>query len=172
MLALSSSAAVIIGGTCASDVMSLQCWHRVAEVGLLPMSDAVQHRGIAQAVAVVGDLSVRGGGLWRSDAAGALLNVGQEKQHSVVSLFLILSPSFPFLIPPYSLFLLYSSVIFHCLSPTPPPHSPLSVSVSLKLCCSPPLLHLVDLPGCMVRWIVQFWDFHCICMRWPCPSQR
>ena len=40
--ALSSSAAVIRGGTCASDVMSFQCWYGVPEVGCI--SQPVQQR--------------------------------------------------------------------------------------------------------------------------------
>lgn len=115
-------------------------------VRLLPLSDAVAMlHGVAQAVAVVvlpiRDLSVRWGP-WRSDAAGAAQCGSGE---AALSLLLILS------FTPLSSFSSHSlySVYTVLSSPTafPPPRSPLSfslsVSVSLQLCCSSPLLHLV-----------------------------
>jgi len=69
----------------------------------------------------------------------ALLNVGQEKQHSVFSPFPILLFIIPNLLSSLTSLLLLSllsSVILLCLSPST--HSPLSVS--LQLCCSSPFV--------------------------------
>lgn len=99
-------------------------------------------RAVVAAVLLIGDLSERRG-LWRSDAAGAAQCGSGE---AALRFLPVLSPSFLLL-------------IFFLLSPPPPPYSlpsfygvlsfyiflallPLTL---LQLCCSPPLLRLVEL---------------------------
>lgn len=117
---------------------------------------------VAAVVLLIGDLSVRRG-QWRSDAAGS----AQCGSGEAAPCLLRYSPSFipipnplSFLLRPCSLssFSILVSIILHCLSSSPPHHS--SLSVSLHLCCSPSLLHLVYLPGCLDklhRGVCCFW---------------
>ncbi len=172
-LALSSGAVILIGGTCASDVMSLQRWHGVAEVGLLPLSDAARcSSGCGGGcVAVWGSLSEAGAmALWCCRRYSMWVRRGSTMSclHSL-SLFLIPNLLSSLTPPSYSLSS-FCTVLSFCVAflPLLPRHSPLSVSVSLQLCCSSPLLRLVDLLSCMVKWSA--WVFCCFWMHWPCQS--
>lgn len=98
------------------------------------------------------------GGLWRCDAAGAAQCGSGEA--ALCFLPRSHSPSFSSLLTPpffYSLrLLLHSPAVSHGPSPSPPPHSP--VSISLQPCCSPPLLHLLDVRRARLRASV------CVCV--------
>lgn len=164
----------MIGGPCASDVMSLRCWHGVAEVGLLPPSDAAQCLSDYS-----GGCAADGGSL--SEAGAMALWCCRRcsmwvRRSSVLCLLLIPYYSSFFPIPNLLLSLLSlprllpHPVVLLCISPSPPPHSPsFFFCFCFYLCCFPPL--------CYIWWLylsARLDKLHrgccCFSRQWPCQS--
>ena len=116
-------------------------------------------QAVAAAVLLIGDLSARRG-LWRSDAAGAaqcgsgeaalcLLPILSLPLSFLIFFLLSLPPLTPVL--PSTQFYLSFYIAF---LPLPPPRSSFCFCFFPALLL-PPLLRLVDLPGCMLKWIAR-----------------